>query len=345
MSPRLADFVHALPKAELHVHLEGSMTAELALRLAARHGIALPNAERGEVGLREAFRFHSFADFIRIYLALSSTLCRAADFCDVAVDLARRLALQNVRYAEVTVTPLTHVARGVPVETLLRGLKAGRAEAEISYGVHFRWVFDVVRSFPDQAEPTLLAALALEQSDPGSMAGLGVGGPEVGEFDMRPIAAMMRAGSRAGLRSLPHAGELAGPPSIWTAVRELGAHRLGHGVRCLEDPQLVEYLREHQIPLEVCPTSNVRLGVVENLAAHPLPRLLEAGVAVTLASDDPSLFETSLEEEYLRCAACFGWSAATVRKLALASIEHSSMPAPLAEGMREAIADVPDPPA
>lgn len=333
MNEGLEHLVRALPKAELHLHLEGAMSPTLAIRLAERHGLALPGSERGVEGLREAFVFRTFEDFIRLYLRISATLSSAADFRDLVLDVSERLAAQNVRYAEVTFTPMTHVARGVARGEVVAGLSEGRAEALARHAVYLRWVFDVVRSFPDQARPTWEFARSVEAYDPGAVAGLGVGGPERGVFDMGPIIDMFAAGRAAGLRSLPHAGEMAGPESIWLAIDQLGADRLGHGVRCLEDPRLVDTLRDRRIPLEVCPTSNVLLGVVPTLAEHPLPRLLAEGLIVTLGSDDPTFFATDLVREFVTCAVTFGWSAMDVRALVAASLEASFMPAAWAESM------------
>ena len=343
MTSALQRFVAALPKVELHVHLEGSIEPHLALRLAARRGVRLPGAQEGVEGLRRAYRFGSFDDFLRLYIALSRCLQEVEDFTDACLGLGRSLAEQNVRYAEVTFTPMTHVARGVPLDVLHEGLEQGRAQVAERFGVVLRWVFDVVRSFPDQAQPTLGFALEHQRRDEGSVVGLGVGGPEAGTFDMRAIIAAFAIGRSEGLHSLPHAGEMAGPESIWTAVEDLRAERIGHGFRCLEDPELVAHLRREGIALEVCPSSNVALKAVPDLAAHPLPRLLEAGLAVSLGSDDPPLFGTDLVGEYVRCAETFGWDVATIRALAAAAVGHAFIDAEQAADLEAAQAAVPDP--
>jgi adenosine deaminase len=319
----LHELIRRLPKAELHLHLEGSIQPELALRLAARHGVALPGGEEGVEGLRRRYRYSSFNDFLLLYLALSSCLTDVEDFSSIAVDLARGLAAQNVRYAEVTFTPMTHVARGVPGDVLLAGLAEGRARAREEHGVELVWVFDIVRNLLDQAAPTL--ELALRGREQG-VVGLGLAGPESMEWPFQPLVPLFARARAEGLHSLPHAGEHVGPESIWAALRLLGAERLGHGVRCLEDPALVQYLVEKRIPLEVCPSSNVALGVCSDFDHHPLPRLLEAGLAVTLASDDPPLFSTTLTDEYLRCTARFSWSAEQVLSIAAAGFEYSLLP-------------------
>lgn len=319
-------FLTALPKVELHVHLEGSISPEVAMTLARRNGIVLPGAEQGADGLRAAYAFRSFRDFLRLYINVSRCLVSVEDLRDVVVDLARRHAAAGVRYAEVTFTPLTHRARGITADVLWAGLALGRAEAARLHGVAHRWVFDVVRSMPHQAEATVDFALGMEARDPGSVAGLGVGGPEADHYPMQQIGRAFDRGRSAGFASLPHAGEGAGASSIWTAVDRLGAARLGHGVRCLEDPTLVEVLRERAIPLEVCPSSNVVLGLFPSLAAHPLPKLLAAGLRVTLGSDDPPMFGTDLLTEYERCIDAFGWSDELVRSVVRTGIEASFAP-------------------
>jgi aminodeoxyfutalosine deaminase len=315
--------IERLPKAELHVHLEGSVEPELALALARKHGRTLPGAEAGVEGLRRSYVFKDFGEFVRMYLAISACLTDAEDFAAIAVDLARKLAAENVRYAEVTFTPMTHVNRGVPGDTLLAGLAEGRARARAEHGVELAWVFDIVRHRFAEGAPTLDLALAGREV---GVIGLGFAGPESPEWPTAPYAPLFARARAEGLRSLPHAGEMDGPASVWNALRELGADRIGHGVRCLADPALVAHLREHQVPLEVCPTSNLGIGLFPALAEHPLPQLLAAGLAVSLASDDPPMFATSLNEEYRRCAATFGWDAAQIAALARNSVTHSFMP-------------------
>lgn len=322
LDPALEAFIQALPKVELHVHLEGSILPELALRLARRRNVVLPGAERGEQGLREAYRFTSFRDFLNVYIALSSTLQQAEDFADAVFGVGEVLAAQQVRRAELTFTPMTHVARGVDPDAMLDGLARGRRRAREELGIDLVWVFDVVRSLPDQAEQTL--ALALRARDHGVIA-LGVGGPEGPAWSVAPLASMFERGKAEGLASVPHAGEQWGAPSLRETLDLLAPDRIGHGVRCLEDPEIVAELRDRNIPLEVCPSSNVALGVSPSFAEHPLPRLLQAGLAVSLGSDDPPLFGTTLTEEYRRCAATFGWGREELLALAQAAVEHSFM--------------------
>jgi adenosine deaminase len=318
--------IRELPKVELHVHLEGSIVPELALRLAARRGVVLPGAgpdgQASIEGLRAAYRFTSFRDFLKVYVALSSTLQQAEDFAEAVFGVAEQLAAQRVRRAEMTFTPMTHVARGVDPDAMLDGLAHGRARARAELGVDLAWVFDVVRSLPEQADQTL--ALALRGREQGVFA-VGVGGPEGPAWSVAPLADMFARAKAEGLASVPHAGEQHGAASLRETLDQLAPDRIGHGVRCLEDPEIVAELVDKRIPLEVCPSSNVALGVVASLAEHPLPRLQAAGLALSLGSDDPPLFGTTLVDEYRRCAQAFGWGAEELLAIAGAAVDQSFM--------------------
>ncbi|MFN8516518.1 MAG: adenosine deaminase [Chloroflexia bacterium] len=323
---RLPDFIRAMPKVELHVHLEGAIAPETLLTLARRNGVDLPVTD--EAGMREWFAFRDFAHFVDIYVAITRCLKRVEDYELIAYEFGASMARQNIRYAEVTFSPSTHRLLGVPQEVWWRGLLAGRQRALDEFGVRFNWVFDIVR-FPielvdrhDRADYT--TAVAIECMNDG-VVGIGLGGTEAGA-PPEPFAPWFDRARAAGLRSVPHAGETVGPESIWGSLRALGAERIGHGVRCIEDPALVAELRERQIPLEVSPTSNVCLGVAPSLAGHQLPQLLAEGLYVTLNSDDPPMFNTTLTDEYLRCAATFGWGTDEIGALALNSVRAALLP-------------------
>jgi aminodeoxyfutalosine deaminase len=330
-------FVDALPKVELHLHLEGSIAPSTLLALArSQPDSTLP---RSEEGLRELYRFRDFAHFLEVYLLICRHLRSAEDFALITRELGASLAAQNVRYAEVTVTPMGHVLRGVAPEALFEGIEQGRAEVESEHGVRLRWCTDIDgRGGPELAVETVELVL---RHRPAGLVSLGLGGEEV------PRAQFGRAfeiAREAGLHSVPHAGEAAGPESIWEAIGRLGAERIGHGVRCLEDPELVAELRRRRIPLEVCPTSNVRTGVVADLAAHPLPRLIEEGLVVTLNSDDPPMFGTSLRDEYIAGARTLGLSPAGLRDLARAAARAAFLPRAEAQALIAEVDAVPLPP-
>ena len=329
---QLLAYAEAIPKVELHVHLEGSIRPETALVLARRHGRRLPAQD--EAGLREWFRFRDFHHFVQVYLTLSDLLRTPEDFTFIIEAMARDMARQHIHYAEVTFTAYTHLwqDKGLHPDDLIAGLDAGRKAARDQWGVELAWIIDIPRnlSFDPQtgaytgaaSDPTV--DLALAWRDHGVVA-LGLGGYEVGA----PPEAFAHAFQRAragGLHSVPHAGEHMGPESVWGALRALGAERIGHGVRAIEDPALVEYLVAHQIPLELNPTSNIRLGIYPDLASHPLPRLWDAGIYVTVNSDDPPLFNTTLNQEYRLLVEAFGFDAEALERVSLNALRASFLP-------------------
>src|SRR5262245_52992048 len=299
----LESYIRAMPKVELHVHLEGAIQPETLLTLAQRNGVALPADT--VAGLRAWYTFTNFAHFIEIYLAVSACIRSPDDIELIAREFLAGQAAQGIRYSEVTYTAFTHYHfKGLPFREQLAALNRARAWAAAELGVTMGLVIDIPRSI--SAEDGLLVAdWAIGALGDGVIA-LGLGGPEIGNPPEKFTAPSARA-RVAGLPSVPHAGETVGPESIWGALRALDAVRIGHGVRCLEDRVLVAELRERQIPLEVCPTSNVCLGVAPSIAEHPLPRLLNEGLYVTINSDDPPMFNTSLTDEYLKIADAFGF--------------------------------------
>ncbi|HEX5506238.1 MAG TPA: adenosine deaminase [Thermomicrobiales bacterium] len=325
----LDGYLRAAPKAELHVHLEGAIDPATLLRLAARNGVALPATT--EAGLRAlcAAPYRDFAHFVGLFVAACRCLRTAEDYAEVVYEFGRELARQNCRYAEVTFSPSTHHILGVPHDVYCSGLTRGRARALADFGVEINWIFNIVRRWDDPARTVPMAdyatGAAIEGQDDGVVA-LGLGGTEVGG-PPEPFATWFDRARAAGLHSAPHAGETAGPESVWGALRALGAERIGHGVRAIEDPALVAELAARGVPLEISPTSNVRLGVYPDYAAHPLPRLRAAGVAVTVNSDDPPLFATTLSDEVALLAGAFGLDVAACDEILLAAVRHSFLPA------------------
>jgi adenosine deaminase len=319
----LHDFCLELPKVELHVHLEGSIRPATLLALARRNRVSLPAGDLE--GLREFYRFTDFDHFIQVYLTISRCLQTPDDFNLIGYEFGADMARQGIRYAEVTFTPHTHVANtGLPFDEILAGLNSGRARAQGGLGVEIAWVLDIVRDNPDTRHQ--VAQWAVAAMDRG-VVGFGLGGTEVGH-PPEGFADAFAVAREAGLHSVPHAGEVAGPESVWGALRALGAERIGHGVRSVEDPRLLDYLREHQVPLEVCPTSNLCLGVYPSYEEHPIRRLWEEGVYVTVNSDDPPMFNTDLVHEYQVLADRLGFSPAELEQLSLNALRASFLPAP-----------------
>ena len=290
----LPTFIAGLPKVELHVHHVGSASPRIVAELAARHEGRSPVPADPEA-LADYFAFRDFAHFIEVYLSVVDLIRDADDVWLLTHEVARELARQQVRYAELTVTPYSHVNRGIPAPAFCEAIEDARKRAEADFGISLRWCFDIPgEAGLPAAEQTLRIAL---DERPDGLISFGLGGPEIGvpRPQFKPWFDQARA---AGLRSVPHAGETTGPETIWDALRELGAERIGHGIHSVQDPALLAYLAEHRIPLEVCPTSNVRTRAVPSLDAHPLPRLVEAGVPVSINSDDPPMFGTTLNDEY-----------------------------------------------
>ena len=289
----LHEFARRMPKAELHVHLEGSIRPATLLQLAQRNHIQLPAQD--EAGLQELYRFKDFEHFIQVYFTITGCLRTQDDYRLVAYEFGADCARQNVRYAEATFTIETNQRMtGLPWQVILEGLNAGREQARRQFGVELRWIFDIVRNFPHTQEIVLEIALAARQQ--GCVA-LGLGGSEDG-FPPELFIRTFERARQEGLPRVPHAGELSGPESVWVALLQLHAVRLEHGVRSFEDPQLVETLARRQIGLDICPTSNICLGVYPDYQHHPLRKLWDAGLLITIGSDDPPMFNTDLNQEY-----------------------------------------------
>ena len=321
---RLETFIRQMPKVELHVHLEGSIQPETLLELARRNQVKLP-ATTVE-GLRRWYTFTNFAHFIEIYLTISSCICSAEDIELIAREFLRGQAAQNIQHSEVTFTPYTHFSlnRQIPFADQLAALSRARDWAAEELGISVSWVLDISRNVRPVEHGLVVADWVIAGKDNGVVA-LGLGGPEIGHPPELFAEAFDRVRA-AGLASVPHAGETVGADSMRNALKILGAQRIGHGVRCLEDADLVAELRERQIPLEVCPTSNVCLGVAASIADHPLPQLLEAGLYVTINSDDPPMFNTTLTDEYLKVTEAFGFDVETIERLVINAVRASLLP-------------------
>lgn len=312
-------FIEGLPKAELHVHHVGSASPSTVAELAARHeGTTLVPADPAL--LADYFTFTDFGHFIEVYLSVVDLLRTPEDLWTLTHDVARDLAAQNVRYVELTCTPFTSIAVGISAEAYCEALEDARRRAEVDFSITMRWIFDIPgESGVPAADVTLDTALRLR---PDGLVGFGLGGPEVGV--PRPqFAPHFEQAIAAGLRSVPHAGESTGPETIWDSINFLKAERIGHGIAAAKDPELMAYLAEHQITLEVSPTSNVCTRSVPSLAEHPLPTLVAAGVPVTINSDDPPMFGTTLNAEYKIAAELLGLDHDGLAELARAAVRAS----------------------
>jgi aminodeoxyfutalosine deaminase len=319
----LTSFIAGLPKVELHVHHVGSASPRIVAALAARHEGHTPVPVDPDA-LADYFAFRDFAHFVEIYLSVVDLIRDEEDVRILTFEIARELARQQVRYAELTVTPYSHVRRGIPAPAFCEAIEDARRGAEAELGVALRWCFDIPgEAGLPAAEETL--RIALEQR-PDGLISFGLGGPEIGvpRPQFKPYFDKARA---AGLRSVPHAGETTGPETVWDALRELGAERIGHGISAVRDPLLLAHLAEHRIGMEVCPTSNVRTRAVRSIEDHPLRTMVEAGLLVTINSDDPPMFGTTLDNEYAVAAHLLECGPDGLAALARNAVTASFLPA------------------
>jgi len=328
-------FIRSLPKAELHLHLEGSVDPETLAELSRRHPTPLTTAnnryrnieDSGRVFTEEEacdlYQYKHFTGFLWAFKAVTERLRTAEDYELVTYRMMQKLRAQNVLHAEVYVSVGVVQWRGHEFAPLFEGLERGRQRGERDFGVSLYWIFDAVRHFGvEEAQRVVEEAIRFQERN---VIGIGIGGDErrAGPEQFREV---YQHAARHGLRLTAHAGETVGPESIWGALRELKADRIGHGLRAIEDPELVRYLSEEQVPVEVCITSNVLTGCCTEVEQHPVRRLFDAGVLVTLNTDDPDMFRTTLVNEYQVAQHVFGFSEDELRELAKNSFRASFLP-------------------
>lgn len=322
-SSSLSEFVAGLPKAELHVHHVGSASPRIVSELAGRHPGTVPSDPEE---LRRFFAFRDFAHFVEVYLAVVDLIRTPEDIRYLTYEIAREMATnQRLRYAELTCTPYTSVRPhddgvGMPIEAYTEAIEDARVAAERDFGLVLRWVYDIPgEAGLPSADATLEYAL---RHRPEGLVGFGLGGPEIGvpRAQFQPHFDAARA---AGLRSVPHAGETTGPETVWHALDLLGAERIGHGTSAARDPRLLAHLAERGIPLEVCPSSNIATRAVATLEEHPIGVFRDAGVTVTVNSDDPPMFNTTLNREYEIAAELLGLDESGVADLARTAVRAS----------------------
>ena len=292
----LAAFVRGLPKAELHLHIEGSLEPEQMFEFARRNGVKLPFASVEEV--RAAYAFSNLQDFLDIYYQGAQVLLTTADFHDLAMAYFRRIAADGARHAEIFFDPQTHTDRGVPFAVVIEGLLSGMDEAEQTLGVTSKLILCFLRHLSEEA-----AFATLEQAKPwlDRIAGVGLDSSEVGHPPAK-FAKVFAAARKLGLKVVAHAGEEGPPDYVYEALDLLEVDRIDHGNRALEDDALTERLAREGMTLTVCPLSNLKLCVVNDLAAHPLKRMLDLGLRATINSDDPAYFGGYLGQNWTQTA-------------------------------------------
>ncbi|QGQ25373.1 adenosine deaminase [Gimesia benthica] len=286
------DFIAALPKAELHLHIEGTLEPELAFQLADKNQVSLPFATVAE--MRAAYDFQDLQSFLDLYYASISVVCTEEDFHDLTLAYLKKADSQNVRHTEIFFDPQSHTARDIPMETVLNGITSALKQGERELGISSRLILCFLRHLSaDSAWETLQQALPFREQ----FIGVGLDSSEVGHPPSKFVKVFEEA-RRNGLHIVCHAGEEGPPEYITEALDLLHAERIDHGVHCMEDPALVERLAVEQIPLTVCPLSNVRLCVYPDMSQHPIKRMLEAGLRVTVNSDDPPYFGGYVNENF-----------------------------------------------
>jgi adenine deaminase len=311
------DFIRALPKTELHVHIEGTLEPELVFALAAKHGIELPYRSIAE--LRAAYRFVDLQSFLDIYYSATNVLRDVADFHAMTSDYLRRAHADGIVHTEIFFDPQAHTGRGVPLAVVMEGLTGALDEAQAQTGITHRLILSFLRHLPaEDAMRTLEQALPWRDR----LTAVGLDSSELGHPPSKFVAVFERARS-LGLLAVAHAGEEGPPAYIEEALDLLHVQRIDHGVRCVEDPALVARLARQRVPLTVCPLSNVRLRVFDTMSDHNLKALLEQGLCVTVNSDDPAYFGGYLLDNFLAVTEALSLSHAQLTQLARNSIEAS----------------------
>lgn len=316
----LDSFIARLPKAELHLHIEGSLEPELMFALAERNGVSIPYTSVDDV--RAAYAFSNLQDFLDIYYAGASVLVTEADFHDLAMAYFDRAAADGVIHAEIMFDPQTHTDRGVAFDTVIRGLLSAMAGAETKHGMTCALIMCFLRHLSEQAA---FETLAMAEPWLGTIAAVGLDSSEV-EHPPSKFARVYAAARAKGLKLVAHAGEEGPPEYVYEALDLLHVDRIDHGNRALEDPVLVERLAREGITLTVCPLSNLKLCVVGDLADHPIDRMLAQGLKATVNSDDPAYFGGYVADNYRAIAAARGLSHEALATLARNSFTGSFLP-------------------
>ena len=321
MSESTGEFVRRLPKAELHLHLEGTATPETLVELSERHPAGRLTLEQA----RALYRYVDFTGFLMAFKAITERLLTADDYELITWRMTQALAAQGVVHAEVYVSVgVVYYWRRIEFEPLFAGMERARLRAERELGITIFWIFDAVRHFGVEEAARVFHKAAEMRREYASIIGIGIGGDErrTGAEPFRELYAEARD---AGLRLTAHAGETVGPEGIWGALN-IGAERIGHGLSAQYDAELTEVLAQRQVPIEICITSNVRTGSCASLPEHPVRRYFDSGLMITLNSDDPTLFGSDLSGEYRLAESEFQFTAEQLRELASNSIEASFLP-------------------
>ena len=317
--PDLNKAIEQMPKVELHVHLEGSISSETIVNLAQKNGI--------DVGIEKLnptrLRYGHLINFLDAYRMRCQSLRSADDFETACIDVLENLRAQRVRYAEIMISPTMHRLNGHAMAEIMPGIEAGARRVCGKGGLQVRFIFDVGRQFgSEHAWQTVREAASLQEF---GVIAVGLGGDEI-HYAPEIFVEQFQFARKEGLHLIAHAGEVSGPPSVWGAVKALGAERIGHGLGARGDELLLEHLRIQKIGVDMCPTSNLHTGAVRSYADHPLPGYLRRGLLVTLNSDDPAMFGTTLTEEYKVAYEELGLEWEELKRLSMNGVKASFLP-------------------
>ena len=302
-------FIHGIPKAELHVHIEGTLGPELMMKLAAKNGIELPFESAADI--RRAYDFKDLQSFLDIYYQGAQVLLTVDDFYRLTWNYLQKASEQNVRHAEIFFDPQTHTARGIKFETIVQGIHRAMVDAGHQLGLSSKLIMCILRHLSvAEAMDTLEKARDFKDM----IAAVGLDSVELG-FPPEKFVTVFDRARQWGFKTVAHAGEEGPPDYIWQALKLLRVERIDHGIRCLEDAGLVEYLVREHVPLTVCPMSNVKLKVFDHMKQHNLKKMLELGLCVTVNSDDPAYFDGYIEENFLALHQALGLNIGNISKL------------------------------
>jgi adenosine deaminase len=322
-------FIEGLPKIELHLHIEGTLEPELMFALAERNKIKLPYASVDEV--RQAYNFTDLQSFLDIYYAGANVLQTEQDFYDLAWAYFSKAHEQNVRHAEIFFDPQTHTDRGIPFETVIKGLHHAQQDAQIKLGLSSFLIMCFLRHLPQEAAMQTLTA-AQPYKDWIIAVGL-----DSSEKDRPPalFEEVYRLAREQGYLSVAHAGEEGPAEYVWEALKLLGSQRIDHGVRSVDDPELLKYLAAHRIPLTVCPLSNVKLCVFPSMKDHNIKQMLDMGLRVTINSDDPAYFGGYMNENFIAAQRDLGLTRDDLYRISLNSIEATFLDEPRKQALKQ----------
>ncbi|MFB3905857.1 MAG: adenosine deaminase [Acidobacteriota bacterium] len=330
-----ADYIRRLPKAELHLHLEGSATGEVLQTLSRKYGTEYQNLTPEQIA-SDLFRFDDFLGFLACYRTVCTHLREPQDYVLVLDNLADYCGRENIRYAEVITSPAIPWSAGRDGEAVMVALLERSAEIEAQGQLSIRWILDCVRQYGEESARRV-ADLAVRYSDRG-IVGIGIGGDE-NSLAMKEYEQVFHWAKANGLYIHAHAGEVGGPEQVWDALTILGANRIGHGIQAARDTRLMEYLRKHTVALDVCLTSNLKTRAWAPISSHPFGLLWKRGVPVTLNTDDPGIFGTSLTDEYLKAAKYFSLERDDLHRIVLQGVQAAFLPGSAKARLMQTIQD------